>query len=564
MRIALLASFLLVTTTQLGCSDDAPAPSGDAGMASDAALIDGAQPDANEVGEDAGRDATIPPADLGPRPDAYVPDAAANLEWLDTEFCTPTMRALCESRAACSCADESIDACLADFSPENCVPEEFRSAVASADVDINRALLTTIRESVASIATSCRIPSFIERAMFGAFYLPIELGGDCPRDSDYFPCGGGDGVCQDGECEELGDAGEACFIGCKSGLHCNSSDRCAALLAAGEACFVSDDCIAGAVCSGGVCKVTVATGETCDGTHLCGEGSRCVSGTCSNAVISCAEDAECFAGESCIGEYASECRAPGGVGARCSYIDECDDGLGCDTTGSSWGVGECVPLPANVGDDCSHTSFCSAGLSCANDTYTCILPPGLGEECRYGNVVDQRKYVACATGLACSRGACQFAPGVGEPCDEDGICTDGTACQYDWREGGTSVCVVLRGEGEECLSDDVCMNREFYFCEWARDAEVGTCTRRRGIGEECTGGECEGGLSCIYAEDDEWRENPGVCSTPPGVGEACNGECGGTATCVSFSRNAHCVSSLCSDGSGGGPSPGPGPDPIPL
>lgn len=559
MRIVLLASFLFVATTQLGCSDDAPAQSGDASVGTDSGALDAGQSDANEALPDSSVDANIPPADLGQRPDAYVPDAAANLEWLETEFCMPTLRALCESRAACSCADESIDACLESFPIENCVPEEFRSAVASAEVDVNRERLTAIRDSVADLATSCRQPSFVERELFGAFYLPIELGGDCPSDSDYFPCGGGDGVCMSDECAELGDSGDACFVGCKTGLHCDSSERCAAFLEAGEACDRSDDCEPGATCTSGVCKVTVLTGETCDETRACGEGRRCVSGTCSNAVISCSEDAECFSGETCVGEYASECRAPGGLGARCSYIDECDDGLGCDTTGSSWGVGECVTLPGNVGDDCNGASFCAAGLSCASDTYTCILPPGLGEECRYGNVVEQRKYIACATGLACSGGACQFAPGVGESCDEGGVCADGTACQYDWREGGSSLCVALRGEGEECLSDDVCMNRGSYYCAWSDGAGVGTCSRKRGLGEECTGGECDSGLSCIYPADDEWRLDPGTCLPPPGVGEECNGECGDRATCVSFVRNASCASSLCGGSSGGGPGPGPTP-----
>ncbi len=187
-----------------------------------------------------------------------------------------------------------------------------------------------------------------------------------------------------GVCARAVGEGEACGEGgvtCAAGLLCRPPKGearaiCRAPRRVGEAC--ENDCEAGSVCDGGVCKAPSSlpkAGEAC--AQRCAFGNACVDAVC---VALPKENEPCLADES------SAACAPG---LRCNEAAQ---------TCQRRFTGEVDP-----GGACGEDTYCKGGVC---DGERCVAYAQVGEACDGNGQTAPGRPPPCAEGYECKAGAC--------------------------------------------------------------------------------------------------------------------------------------------------------------
>jgi hypothetical protein len=234
---------------------------------------------------------------------------------------------------------------------------------------------------------------------------------------------------------------------CPEGLTCNAA----------EVCLPPPGCVPGTVCPA-VCYGWCVEPEPdgcCKTDADCGAGEVCVGDACEPAPQpgQCWDEADCGFGYTCEGAITCPCNAqcilPSSPGECVAKYPPCDPAGGCPA-GSTC---ECVPPPGCpdlcdacffmcVPDDktgCYGDQDCPAGLVC-NAAEVCLPPPGCvpGTACPdvcYGWCVEPPPPPGCCNvdsdcgslSLVCAGDECVSAPGPGE-CWDDADCGTDLHC----------------------------------------------------------------------------------------------------------------------------------------
>ncbi|MCK6571655.1 S8 family serine peptidase [Myxococcota bacterium] len=312
------------------------------------------------------------------------------------------------------------------------------------------------------------------------FLSPNPDGADdtaaCARDAD----------CQGGYCCCHSDPdadGQCTTPGCRDASDCNGSgldcidDPALGVPFCAVACGPGLPCPAGFICDEVYCRRTAACVRDAD----CGAGERCIGGLCD--VAFCAGPAECAVLEDCVDGRCVE-RAP-----ACRTDGDCAGGTLCLD-------GECVPLACGASGDCPVGTWCRGGL-CFDDA-RCESAPDCraSEVCRGGRCLEAACVVDgdCPRGGQCIAGTCEAAP----PCpphrirrQSDGACIPDGTCAADADCALPYACSAGRcrrtaacDADEDCRAGFVCAGA---LCVPARCAVDDDC----GTGHRCVAGACE-------------------------------------------------------------------------
>jgi hypothetical protein len=269
---------------------------------------------------------------------------------------------------------------------------------------------------------------------------------------------------------------------------------------AGDVGFLNlgDTCRAGLICADVCIEPPKAIGDLCVDFSVCPPQSACLDPN-ADGVRTCelpaGAGAKCnphdFSGACDIDltcdPMALECAAAPGAG------DACPNGL-CDSNSFCDGM-LCQPYPG-LGESCAMFGVCEVGATCDFDTMTCIVLPGSGAMCMFGQ---------CATGFVCGPQdtcidtpavACQLPASVGFCLYQfDGLCDE---------PEGTGLCEEGT-DPEDCLVQ-ACSTQFDGVCD--EPEGNGTCPEGSDA-DDCLGGEDTGG--CPYTQD-------GECDEPEGTG----------------------------------------------
>jgi hypothetical protein len=282
------------------------------------------------------------------------------------------------------------------------------------------------------------------------------LGGPCVTTID---CADGfeRARCDDGICEPLGSAGDACDLrawNCAPDLIC-ADGVCVARepRGEGEECVSFSSCEDPWVCVGGRCGEGVGEGASCDDGVECERALECAL---DGAAWTCRSNDGFDVGDACwVGEdrFGSTCRGP----LHCSHITWIH--------GYRLGQGLCVH-GASAGGACDATSPCARGNVCVEGICERAALPL--EACAVDEV--------CPPQHRCADGTCRPLSGPGDPCTwsegcikgrcEMGVCClvpDGAHCVEDPRGGDYDDCAgTCFGDGRcgsppfECVGCDSC------------------------------------------------------------------------------------------------------------
>ena len=265
----------------------------------------------------------------------------------------------------------------------------------------------------------------------------------------------------------------------------------------GDACNQNNECVPGSHCKQsesdcpGVCQKRPAIGEACP-DYNCVDGAKCeqnrpepkcVADVLAKKGESCME-ASCEQGLSC--DYSSEsptCLEPGAAGADCDSSSMCQTGLWCGqkTCKAAAKQGEACLQPYKAG-------VCEAGSACSvvgeapekgMPTMTCLATKKMGEACtshQQCTAID----LFCKgldSKVATSTGTCALLPVLGEACTAFGpsfpqapSCQPGLTC-----DKATSKCVGPAAKGQPCGGDANIDCADGLDCEYADNADTGTC-----------------------------------------------------------------------------------------
>jgi len=196
-------------------------------------------------------------------------------------------------------------------------------------------------------------------------------------------------------------------------------------------------------------------------------------------------------------------------GEPCVLTEECSEASYCERTGEAvCEVGTCKPRPG-LDQKVAGAQECAPGLVRIGDT--CRAPSGEGGACDSDSGCTARLYCEWII-RECRRFAVE-----GEACSEDGVrCLPHLRC-------GEGSCQRLSDVGMGCTpplggpssSSDTGCKRDL-FCE-GEGWTPGTCRKRQGPGEPCSGSTCQGSLFCgALSQGSAWSCQP---LRPPG--ESC-------------------------------------------
>lgn len=422
-----------------------------------------------------------------------------------------------------SCINSYRDRCLEAYSP---IVQEINQEHA-------RVLKEAAADCIAKInqfTPACDRPSGI---VVEAICQHWVSGEEAIGESCVFPlCADGNGACNNGQCEPLGNEGADCFYTtCQQGLIC-LSNVCTALAGEQDSCANGEACAVGLRCIGGQCIPPAQQGANCSSTEGCAEGLACTAGKCEPpnttpcTVDSCGALNACASARTCIEKF--------GNGADCTSSDFCAEGYYCDDTSH-----KCTSLPL-TNDPCVQGVLCNVGLACTTDNGVCAPLPTTGEPCAF----TQFGPFACADGLGCNEGTCGPLPGENEPCasgnqcSPDDINNDGVGNDLgcDFTANG-SFCVIKKPEGGACQADYVC--QDGLFCDFS----TGSCAPYYPTGTACNdGNECGPQGSCV-------QQNGGgfACEPMPGLGDTCLFDCTEGLVCSGDPQTSFCLRNICNE-----------------
>jgi len=228
----------------------------------------------------------------------------------------------------------------------------------------------------------------------------------------------------------------------------------------------------------------------CESSWDCQEGLFCYQGTlpqyvcvalptvgpaqpCNSSTMVCEQGYYCDSGT-------DQCEARKAAGEDCSDIDECQEGLICESTGQC-GAG------LGSGQDCYYSNSCGVSLYCDSTLGQCAPRKGAGTTCYSEGECEASLY--CDINDRCSA---RRAPGEG--------CSSGSdSCQQWYACLPRGNCKARGDVGSECYGDDQCLERlqcnpDGRICEMQPlKAPAGSFCDE---GSDCESGQCESGV-CI-------------------------------------------------------------------
>jgi len=382
----------------------------------DAAVDAGAMPvDAGEDEVDAGR----------MRFDAGTPDAG---------FTTASATAWCRLKSEATCARQLRCLSLSE--------NAFAGCIARLTADCDQLSLTTgvdagrltfdLRRGVTCLNDFAQGSCTQEPASCASVFsgkVPVDGGCvttmDCSTDSY---CDVYTGSCPF-RCTAYRKRDETCdfFRRCEVGLSCyrqpdgGFTEVCQPIKPADAGCVDFDECGENGACISGSCITRRAdAGQTC--------GVRSGYPFCSDEYF-CRQDPPAIEGED---PPPGTCQRRAGVNGTCVGAATCLPSLRCSTVITT---GTCLAR-AKRGDRCSYYNDCEEGLFCSNATQRCEPFPGDGGDCSF----DLGSAGRCQTGYFClyvngDVRLCSPRRASGTDCDYDQMCLS-NECEYGVRPDG--------------------------------------------------------------------------------------------------------------------------------
>jgi hypothetical protein len=364
--------------------------------------------------------------DAGPPPDAGFEEEldAGRLRFdggtPDAGFTSASAATWCRSRATALCARNIR--CLSSSEPgfAGCVALEtaecdqlsFTAGVDAGRLGFNeRQAITCLNEYGQGSCT--REPPSCASVFTGR----VPTDGGCVTNQECNPdsyCDRSTGTCPY-RCSAFGTLGAACdfFRRCDPGLGCyripdgGFQERCQPIKPADAGCADFDECGENGACIRGACIARQAEpGQPCgvvNGYPFCGDEYFCRQdppammgddpppGTCQRRAGlngTCVGAATCLPTLRCSTVITTgTCLARARRGERCSYYNDCEEGLFCSNTSQ-----RCEPFPTD-GGDCSFTlgsaGRCQPGFFClfvSSDERVCSPRRAPGAECSYDDM----------------------------------------------------------------------------------------------------------------------------------------------------------------------------------
>jgi len=290
-------------------------------------------------------------------------------------------------------------------------------------------------------------------------------------------------------CVSRGREGDFCTIsdtGCDYGFFCNVDGECQEKGDAGEACsYVDPDepvpgeldasCKPGLTCNPNTlnCEEYCTLGALCSDDLSCPEGLSCIP-------INVGDDSTSFKACGALGESAS---------ARCDTQADCEERRNC--TG-----GRCV-VDVELNDPCTRTepaeTDCASGLFCDTVTLTCETELDRGAECvrdatGWSNQCDPGALCIWDPELAVPAPACSVNKlALTEECELDYDCVSGL-CEAA-TVGAAPTCVAGADAGDDCDSDTADGENQRCAPGLSCDPTSNSC-----VALMVTGGSCENEL----------------------------------------------------------------------
>ncbi len=479
--VSLLAGGALV-----GCGtvDDA----GDAGVANDSALQDGAIDDVtadvadgqgdmeapvDTAGEDvAGVADTAAAADVAPRVDAGVPADAGD----PTQDAGPT----CPGGLTCDCKDSlgcDSGACIDGKCVDPCALTAGQKPVDEICDGKDNNCDGKTDEQDCGDGNPCT-GDYCDPAAKACKNTPVSDDTAC---SDGDMCTNGD-MCKSGKCAP----GVAAI--CNDGNPCTDDsckqDKGCIHAQSTKPCDDGNACSKGDVCAGGQC----APGQALK----CDDGDGCTDDAC-NPASGCTQtvnSAACDDGDACTAK--DMC-----AGGKCTSGSQlaCDDGNVCTKDACDKAKG-CTQTPVsaacNDGNKCTEKDMCKAGKCAAGPTLKCDDGNGCTDDScdPAGGCKQVANSAACDDGDACTAKdgckASKCAPGSKLTCDDGNVCTK-DSCNK------ASGCVHTKlssacDDGSKCTTKDTCVGGKCVGTKQSCDD-----------GNVCTKDSCDSAAGCKHA-----------------------------------------------------------------
>ncbi|HEU5077515.1 MAG TPA: hypothetical protein VFU02_25155, partial [Polyangiaceae bacterium] len=158
--------------------------------------------------------------------------------------------------------------------------------------------------------------------------------------------------------------------------------------------------------------------------------------------------------------------------------------------------------PCSSGDACRPDLVCT--WPAAGDEGVCRLPSEVGDACSDSE--------PCVGGYFCTAGECRSKVETGEECSQHHHCSNDELC-IDRDAGGPdpSTCGESGAEGAACNGSLDC--QDALFCDTS-DGQLGLCTPRLPVGQECTVGD-----SCVATAF--CNQEVGECQDVGQPGDSC-------------------------------------------
>lgn len=178
-------------------------------------------------------------------------------------------------------------------------------------------------------------------------------------------------------------------------LHQDDIDGVCALYNKACTCITSNDCVAGDICSTGVCREA-----PCTSTSQCQAGLECQISTGKCIVPPCSADVDCETGFYCASD--ATCKS------RCPICSPCTSNSDCGQNGVCSNLGKCI-------------SFCQQGGLCPGDS-ECFSYNG-NNICLNGNASTAG---ICPDGYVCTDNTPNFECTTNSQCSANEICQANT------------------------------------------------------------------------------------------------------------------------------------------
>lgn len=389
------------------------------------------------------------PSPMG-QPDASVdagqpPDAGTEEEFdagrmrfdagsSDAGFTSARAETWCQSRAAALCArhirclsssEPAFAGCVATAAAE-CDQLSFTAGVDAGRLSFNERQAVTCLNDYAQGGCTRDPPSCAS-----VFIGRVPTDGGCVTSLDCNPdsyCNTSSGTCPY-RCNTFGKLGDACdfYRRCGAGLGCyrapdaGFSESCQAIKPADAGCADFDECGENGACIRGACIARRADpGQACgvvNGYPFCGDE------------YFCRQDPPAIEGED---PPPGTCQRRAGLNGTCVGATTCLPSLRCSTVITT---GTCLAR-ARRGERCSYYNDCEEGLLCSNTSQRCEPFPGDGGDCSFTVGSSGR----CQTGYFClsvssDERVCSPRRASGAECDYDQMCLSND-CEYGRRPDG--------------------------------------------------------------------------------------------------------------------------------